>query len=85
MTADPRGRTWRPLLVGLLAAAVLGFGLAGLCGAAFTVMGVVGMFQGGAENYSVAILVFSVPSLVIGGGLALGLGYRLARRWRQPR
>ena len=66
----------------LLMFATLGFGLAGLCGAAFTVMGLSGLSDGGPENFSGAMLVIAVPSLLVGGALAIWCGYRLARRWR---
>ncbi len=72
----------RALVTGLLVVATLGFGLAGLCGAAFTVTAVPDMFSSRVENYSAAVLVIAVPSLLIGGGLAWVCGRKLARRWR---
>ncbi|MFG6485415.1 hypothetical protein ACG04R_01955 [Roseateles sp. BYS78W] len=69
----------RFVLLCLLAVATLGFGAAGLCGAVFTFMGTIGLFQGGPENFSAAILVISVPSLLIGGALAWWLGRKFFR------
>ncbi|MEO6281370.1 hypothetical protein [Roseateles sp.] len=72
----------RALITGLLVIATLGFGLAGLCGAAFTVMALPDMFSGRAENYAGAFLVISIPSLLIGGGLTWWCVRTLARRRR---
>lgn len=69
----------RLFLIALLAIATLGFGAAGLCGAAFTVMSVPDLFRGGPENFAGAALVIAVPSLLIGGGLAWWCGRAL---WR---
>jgi hypothetical protein len=55
---------WRFVVVTLLLLASLGFGLASLCGAAFTVVGLAG-----DDPYSGAALVIALPSLLIGGGL----------------
>lgn len=55
---------WRFVIVTLLLLASLGFGLASLCGAAFTVVGIAG-----DDAYAGAALVIAVPSLLIGGGL----------------
>jgi hypothetical protein len=82
MSTDAPTSFGRVLLIGLLIVATLGFGLASLCGAAFTVMTLPDMFSSRVENYSGAFLIISVPSLLIGGGLAWWCGYRLAKRWR---
>lgn len=55
---------WRFVVVTLLLLATLGFGLASLCGAAFTVVGLAG-----DDPYAGAALVIAVPSLLVGGGL----------------
>lgn len=76
-------RLARALALGALAVATLGFGAAGLCGAAFTAMSLPELTRGGVENYSGAVLVIAVPSLLIGGGVAWWCGrmlWRLARR-----
>jgi hypothetical protein len=78
-TPSPAGRA---LITGLLAFATLGFGLAGLCGAAFTVTALPDMWSTRVENYSAAVLVIAVPSLLIGGGLAWVFGRKLGRRFR---
>lgn len=77
---NPLGRA---MIIGVLVIATLGFGLAGLCGAAFTVMALPDMFKSGPENYVGAFLVISVPSLLIGGGLAWWCGRKLARLLRR--
>jgi NO-binding membrane sensor protein with MHYT domain len=82
MSDDTTSTIGRAFVTGLLILATLGFGLAGLCGAAFTVTAVPDMFSSRVENYSAAVLVIAVPSLLIGGGLAWWCGYRLAKRWR---
>ncbi len=71
----------RVVLIGLLMAGTLGFGLAGLCGAVFSVMGLSGLSDGGPENFSGAMLVFAVPSLLIGGGAAWWCGRKLWKWW----
>ncbi|HEV6966842.1 hypothetical protein [Roseateles sp.] len=73
----------RVLLIAVLVIATLGFGAAGLCGAAFTVMSVPAMFAGGPENFADAALVIAVPSLLIGGGLAFVCGRALSRLFRR--
>lgn len=55
---------WRFIVITLLLLGTLGFGLASLCGAAFTVVGLAG-----DDPYAGAALVIALPSLVIGGGL----------------
>ncbi|MFG6468223.1 hypothetical protein [Roseateles sp. BYS87W] len=70
MTPTTRRQAWRLLAAVLLAVATLGFGAAGLCGAAFTVMSLPDAFSHRPENYAGAALVIAVPSLLIGGGLA---------------
>ena len=62
-----------------LAVATLGFGAAGLCGAAFTVMSLPDVFSSRHENYAGAALVIAVPSLLIGGAVAWWCGRML---WR---
>ena len=75
----------RALLIGALAVATLGFGLAGLCGGVFTVMMLPEAFSGHAENYSGALLIISVPFLVFGFGLAWWCGRKLLRLFsREP-
>ena len=69
----------RILLIVLLAIATLGFGAAGLCGAAFTVISLPDAFSSRHENYAGAALVIAVPSLLIGGGLAWWCGRMLRR------
>lgn len=83
MTPTTRRQLWRLLTAMLLALATLGFGAAGLCGAAFTVMSLPDAFTHRPENYAGAALVIAVPSLLIGGGLAWWCGrmlWRLARK-----
>ncbi|WP_457319996.1 hypothetical protein [Roseateles sp. P5_E11] len=75
----------RASLILVLIVATLGFGAAGLCGAAFTLMSLPDMFSNRAENYAGAILVIAVPSLLIGGGLTWWCGRALWRQFkRQP-
>ena len=62
-----------------LAVATLGFGAAGLCGAAFTVMSLPDVFSSRHENYAGAALIIAVPSLLIGGAVAWWCGRML---WR---
>lgn len=73
----------RQLVITALIISTLGFGLAGLCGAAFTVMALPDVFSGRAENYAGAFLVISVPSLLIGGALTWWCVRMLARRLRK--
>jgi hypothetical protein len=73
----------RALVIGLLAVATLGFGLAGLCGAAFTAVALPDVFTPRANNYAGAALVFSVPSLLIGAPLAWVCGRALRKRLRR--
>jgi hypothetical protein len=82
MNEDTTGPLGRALIIGMLVIATLGFGLAGLCGAAFTVMFVPDMFTNGAGNYAGAFLVISIPSLLIGGALAWCCGRMLSRKLR---
>jgi len=83
MSEDTGSRFGRAVAVGLLMMCTLGFGLAGLCGAAFTLFALPDVFKGGPENFSGAFLVISVPSLLIGGVLAWLCGRALARRMRR--
>ena len=83
--SEDNGSLGRMLITAVLVVLTLGFGLAGLCGAAFTVMALPDMFKTGPENYAGAFLVISVPSLLIGGGLAWWCARGLARRLRGDR
>lgn len=74
----------RYLIMAVLAVATLGFGAAGLCGAAFTVVSLPQLFAGGVENYSGAALVIAVPSLLIGGAVAWWCGRMLWRLSGKP-
>lgn len=83
MSNDHGSRFWRFLGIALLVVGTLGFGLAGLCGAAFTVMSLPDVLSNRSGSYAGAALVFSVPSLLIGGGLAWICGrglYKFIRR-----
>lgn len=79
MSDLPRGAIGRTVVIVVLTFAVLGFGLAGLCGAVFTFIGVSGLSSPGPENFSGAILVIAVPSLLIGGALAWLCGRALRK------
>ncbi|WP_457418168.1 hypothetical protein [Roseateles sp. P5_E7] len=87
----------RALLICVLTLATLGFGLAGLCGAVFTIttlpdvftMLITGNFDGfftkrapsGGIRFGVgSTLEISVPSLLIGTGVAWWCGRRI-RKW----
>jgi len=67
--SDAQTSFGRFVLACLLVVATLGFGLAGLCGGVFTLAALPDLFSKGPENYSAAMLVISLPSLLIGGGL----------------
>lgn len=54
---------WRFVVVTLLVLGTIGFGLASLCGFAFTLVGF------SDDPYAGAVFVIAVPSLLIGGGL----------------
>ncbi|MDR7297344.1 hypothetical protein J2X16_002691 [Pelomonas aquatica] len=82
MSDDTDPKVGRFIAIAFLAVCTLGFGMAGLCGIAFTFMALPDAFGSGHNNYAGAALVISVPSLLIGGGLAWWCGYRLAKRWR---
>lgn len=73
----------RALAVGVLMVATLGFGAAGLCGALFTISGLASLNDKGPENYAGAFLIISVPSLLIGGGVAWWCVHLLRRYLRQ--
>lgn len=75
----------RFVLACLLVVATLGFGAAGLCGGVFTFSALPSLFARGPENYAGAMLVISVPSLLIGGGLAWLCGRKLVRMLSKPR
>ncbi|MGQ3053221.1 MAG: hypothetical protein ACT6S0_15695 [Roseateles sp.] len=81
MSDDTERSLGRALITGLLVIATLGFGLAGLCGGAFTAMSVSELLSPPRhESYAGAVLIISVPCLLI-GGLIAWLGAReLARR-----
>lgn len=74
----------RWILIVLLGIATLGFGAASLCGAAFTLMALPDVGRGGVENYAGAALIFSVPSLLIGGGLCWLAVRLLLKQWQRP-
>lgn len=82
MSAETGSIVGRLLLIGLLILATLGFGLASLCGAAFTVTMLSNLLRPGPANYAGTFLVISVPSLVIGGALAWWCGRKLSRLGR---
>ncbi len=81
MTDNTDSKFWRFLAIALLAAATLGFGLAGLCGAAFTLMALPDVLSSRSGSYAGAALVISLPSLLIGGALAWWCARFLRRAW----
>lgn len=81
MTEKTDSKFWRFLAIALLAATTLGFGLAGLCGAAFTLMALPDVLSSRSGSYAGAALVIAVPSLLIGGALAWWCGRLLRRAW----
>lgn len=83
MSHDDEGWLGRALITGVLMISTLGFGLASLCGAAFTVMALPDLFKGGPENFAGAFLIISIPSLLIGAALAWWCVRMLARRLRE--
>lgn len=83
MSEAQASRFWRVLGIAVLVAGTLGFGLAGLCGAAFTLMAMPDVLSSRSGSYAGAALIISVPSLLIGGGLAWACGrwlYKLIKR-----
>lgn len=82
MSNEDEGWLGRALITGVLMVSTLGFGLASLCGAAFTVLALPDIFKGGPENFAGAFLIISIPSLLIGGALAWWCVRMLARRLR---
>lgn len=82
MSKDSGARFWRLIAIACLAVATLGFGLAGLCGAAFTLMSLPDLSKSG--SYAGAALVVSIPSLLVGGLVAWLCGRALVRRLRGP-
>ncbi|MFG6414345.1 hypothetical protein ACG02S_10610 [Roseateles sp. DC23W] len=70
MSGNTGSKVWRTVVISLLMMGTLGFGLASLCGTIFTAIGVAGVTSEQRDPYAMAIFVFSVPSLLIGGGLA---------------
>jgi hypothetical protein len=85
MSDNEDGWLGRALITGLLVIATLSFGLAGLCGAAFTAMALPDVFSSGFKNYAGAALIISVPSLLIGGPLTWWCVRALRRRLREDR
>ena len=87
MSEDAGSRIGRIVVLGLLTIATLGFGLASLCGAVFTAVALPELGGsgggGGGGSFAVAMLIVSVPSLLIGGGLAGWCGYKLVKRLRR--
>ena len=83
MSDNTEAKVGRFIVIGLLIVGTLGFGLAGLCGAAFTVMTLPDMFSRRVENYSGAFLIISIPSLVIGGGLTWLCARKLSRMFKR--
>lgn len=80
---DPDATSFgRMVLITVLVIATLGFGAAGLCGAAFTLMALPDMNKPG--SYSGAALFISLPSLLI-GGLVAWLCVRKLLRLRRDR
>lgn len=77
-------RVGRVLAIAALAVATLGFGAAGLCGAAFTAMSMSALLvTPRGENYMGGVWVIALPSLLIGGGLAWWCGRRLWRMFQR--
>lgn len=83
MSEQERPAAARVLLITGLGLATLGFGLAGLCGGAFTLVALPEVFGSSHNNYAGAALVISVPSLLIGGGLAWVCGRALRKRLKR--
>ncbi len=81
MTENTSPSLGRILVIGVLLVATLGFGLAGLCGAAFTLMALPDVLSSRSGSYAGAALVIAVPSLLIGGALAWWCGRLLRRAW----
>ncbi|HEY0953934.1 MAG TPA: hypothetical protein VGE36_04205 [Roseateles sp.] len=80
---EQASKVWRVIAIALLAVATLGFGMAGLCGAAFTLMSLPDVLSNRSGSYAGAALIISVPSLLIGGGLAWACGrglYKFLKR-----
>lgn len=82
--SQPGNPVGRAVLILVLVVATLGFGAAGLCGAAFTLMSLPDAFSGGPENFAGAALVIAVPSLLVGGVVAWLCGRKLARVLSRP-
>jgi hypothetical protein len=80
MSDDNASKVGRVIVLAVLAIATLGFGMAGLCGAVFTLMSLPQAFSPGPENFAGAALVIAVPSLLIGGGFAWLCGRAMVRR-----
>jgi hypothetical protein len=76
---DTHSTAGRFIAAALLTVCTLGFGLAGLCGAAFTAIGLASLSDS-SNPYASAALVIAVPSLLIGGGLAWVCGRALYKR-----
>lgn len=84
MSENTGSAVGRYLIMAVLAVATLGFGAAGLCGAAFTVMSLPDMLSSRHDNYAGAALVIAVPSLLIGGAVAWWCGRMLWRLTGKP-
>ena len=82
MSDDTAAKAGRFIVVALRMVATLSFGLASLCGAAFTVMAMPDVLASRAGSYVGAVFIFSVPSLLIGGALAWWCGRVLSRKLR---
>ena len=80
--SDADSKLWRFIAITFLAVGTLGFGLAGLCGAAFTLMSLPDLSKSG--SYAGAALVVSIPSLLVGSLVAWLCGRALVRRLRGP-
>jgi hypothetical protein len=77
MSDDTSSKVGRAIVLGLLMMGTLGFG------AAFTAIGMAGVtFSEHRDPYAIAIFIISVPSLLIGGGLAWRCVHALSKRFR---
>ncbi|MFG6459011.1 hypothetical protein [Roseateles sp. BYS96W] len=83
MSEDAGSKIGRFIVAALLMVGTLGFGAAGLCGAAFTALSLPALLSSGTDNYVGAVFVIAIPSLLIGGGLAWWCGRLLLRQARR--